>query len=332
MSKLIVIIGVTGSQGSAVANTFLKLPGWQVRGISRNPSSEASKALSAAGVEIIKGDLDDKASLIPAFEGAHTIFANTDFFIHFFGAIGSPDLASGRNPKVYGYDREVEQGLNIAEVAASPAVLKTLERFIYSSLSDASKWSRGKYKEVYHFDCKAEVIRVIREKYPNLAERMSTLQMGHYVENWKTFAALAPQKQDDGSFVMRRPTAAGLRWEFVVAEKDTGEFVKALVELPPGSDFLGVSEAMTMPKFIEIWGRIHGVKVGYEQVSYEEFFEGVPPAMREELGDSFKFIEEFGHCGGDPAVMRPEQLENKLQLTSMEEYIKNEDWSSALTA
>lgn len=63
-----------------------------------------------------------------------------------------------------------------------------------------------------------------------------------------------------------------------------------------------------MPKFIEIWGRIHGVKVGYEQVSYEEFFEGVPPAMREELGDSFKFIEEFGHCGGDPAVMRPEQV------------------------
>ncbi|KAG4427367.1 hypothetical protein IFR05_017150 [Cadophora sp. M221] len=332
MSKLIVVVGVTGSQGSAVAKTFLQLPGWRVRGISRAPSSPASQALSAAGVEIIQGNLSDKESLLPAFKGAHTIFANTDFFIHFFSAITSPDLASGRDPKIYGYEKEVEQGLNIAEVAASPAVMRTLVRFVYSSLCEARRWSGGKYKEVYHFDCKAEVLRGIREKYPELAGRMSTLQMGHYVENWKMFAALAPQRQEDGSFVMRRPTKAGLKWEFVVAERDTGEFVKALVGLPAGTDFLGVSECMTMLEFIDIWGRVQGVKVRYEQVSYEEFFGGVPTAMREELGDSFKFIEEFGHCGGDPAVMRPEELENKLQLTSMEDYIKNEDWSTVLKA
>ncbi|KAH7318968.1 putative hscarg dehydrogenase [Rhexocercosporidium sp. MPI-PUGE-AT-0058] len=326
MSKLIVVVGVTGIQGSSVAKTFLQLPGWRVRGISRNPSSAASQALSSLDVEIIKGDLDDKSSLIPAFADAHTIFANTDFFAHFFSAIGSPAIAAGRNPKIYGYEREVEQGLNIAEVAASPAVLKTLERFIYSSLSEARKWSGGKYKEVYHFDCKAEVLRGIRERYPLLAEKMSTLLMGHYVENWRTFRPLAPQRQEDGSFVMRRPTGKGVKWDFVVAGKDTGEFVRALVEMPVGKDLLGVSEAMTMPEFMDIWGKFHGVKIRYEQVSYEEFFEGIPTAMREELGDSFKYVEEFGICGGDPAVMRPEQLDQKLQLTKMEEYIKSEDW------
>lgn len=332
MSKLIVVIGVTGAQGSSVAKTFLNLPGWVVRGISRNPSSAASQALSTLGVEIVKGDLDDKASLLPAFEGAHTIFANTDFFTHFFSAIGSPEITSGRDPKIYGHDREIEQGLNIAEVAASPTVINTLERFIYSSLADATKWSGGKYKTVYHFDCKAEVIRVIWEKYPELAKRMSELQMGHYVSNWKTFPPMAPQKLQDRSYVMRRPTAADVQWPFVVTEQDTGEFVKALVDLPVGTVLSGFSETMTMPRFMEIWGKVHGVKVSYEQVSYDKFFEGTPPALKEEIGDSFKFIEEFSISGGDPEVLTPAQLDQKLNLTTVEEWIKSEDWSSVFGA
>lgn len=272
MSKLIVVIGVTGaqvipampsrsqrinsSQGSSVAKTFLNLPGWVVRGVSRNPSSTASQALSTLGVEIVKGDLDDKASLLPAFEGAHTIFANTDFFTHFFSAIGSPEITSGRDPKIYGHDREIEQGLNIAEVAASPTVINTLERFIYSSLADATKWSGGKYKTVYHFDCKAEVIRVIWEKYPELAKRMSELQMGHYVSNWKTFPPMAPQKLQDRTYVMRRPTAPDVQWPFVVTEQDTGEFVKALVDLPVGTVLSGFSEVCRWLPFYNIEIRI----------------------------------------------------------------------------
>ncbi|KAK0124130.1 hypothetical protein ONS95_009113 [Cadophora gregata] len=332
MSKLIVVVGVTGAQGSSVAKTFLQLPGWRVRGISRNPSSPASQALSTLGIEIIKGDLDDKASLLAAFQGATTIFANVDFFIHMFSAVQSPEIASGRDPKIYGHDREIEQSLNIAEVAASPAIIKTLERFIYSSLADATEWSGGKYTAVYHFDCKAEVIRVIREKYPELAGKMSQLRMGHYVENWRTFPPMGPQKLEDGRFVLRRPTAAGLQWPFVVAEKDTGEFVKALVDLPVGSILAGVSETMTMPEFIETWGRVHGKKAAYEQVPYDEFFQGVPVAMKEEIGDSFKFIEDFGISGGEPDILTPAQLEYKLKLTTVEKWIKNEDWSSVLGA
>ena len=53
---------------------------------------------------------------------------------------------------------------------------------------------------------------------------------------------MAPQKLDDGSYVMRRPTAADVQWPFVVTEQDTGEFVKALVELPVGTILSGFSE------------------------------------------------------------------------------------------
>lgn len=234
MSRLIVVVGVTGIQvgvlssvtfvlkdtdcvqGSSVANTFLGLSGWKVRGITRNQSSPAAQGLEAKGVEIVKGDLDDKHSLLSAFEGATAVFSNTDFFGHLFSALSSKDLPKGLTPNQYAFKREVEQGVNIAEAAASPTVLKTLERFVLSSLSNATKWSNGKYAHVYHNDAKAEIIEVIQTRFPELAAKMSTVQIGHYVTNWKQSPALTPQKHADGSFVIQRTFSPQFRMPFVV--------------------------------------------------------------------------------------------------------------------
>ncbi|KAH8891752.1 putative hscarg dehydrogenase [Thozetella sp. PMI_491] len=332
MSKTIVITGVTGVQGSSIAETFLQLPGWRVRGITRNPSSDAAKAQEAKGVEIFKGDFTDVQSLIPAFIGAHVIFSNTDFWVPFREAIFSGNLPAGRTPNQYGYDCEVTQGVNIAEAAASPEVIKTLERFIVSSLSEARKWSKGKYTEIYHNDCKGEMMKIIRERFPEVGARMSAVMIGHYVTNWKAFPSMAPQKQPDGSFLILRPISEKAVIPFIVTHRDTGAFVKALVDLPPGKELLGVSENMTFPEWIALWGKILGVKTGYKQVSRAEFFEGVPAPMAQELGDTYDFMEEFGFTGGDPDVLLPEQLDFKIPLTSMEEYIKSEDWSSVLNS
>jgi NmrA-like family len=201
--------------------------------------------LSVKRVEIVKGDLNDKASLISAFEGATMIFSNTDFFLHLKQAMVPGVPTPGRTPNEYAYDREIERGINVAEAAASPTVLKTLERFVLSSLSDARKWSGSKYTTVYYYDSKAEAIRVIRSRFPELAARMSTLQVGHYVANWKAFPSMAPQKQLDGSFLTLRPVGPNVQFPFVVTHQDTGAFVKALVDLPPGKDLLGVSQTMT---------------------------------------------------------------------------------------
>ena len=227
--------------------------------------------MATEGVELIKADLDDKHSLPPAFEDANVIFSNTDFFVPFQNAIGSKEITGGRTIYEYAYDTEVAQGSNIAEAASSPTVLKTLERFIYSSLSDASKWSGGKYKHIYHFDCKAETIRIIQSRFPAVAERMSLVQIGHYVTNWKNFPALAPQKQSHGSFVLARPSPPEITTPFVVAHQDTGPFVKALVDLPPGKHLWGVSEFMTFPEWAKTWGDTLGYKIEYKQILDEEF-------------------------------------------------------------
>ncbi|KAL2814510.1 putative hscarg dehydrogenase [Aspergillus cavernicola] len=331
MSKTIVIVGATGTQGSSIAHTFRRYPEWRVRGITRNPLSAASQSLSAKGVEMIKADIDDKQSLIPAFEGANVIFSNTDFFIHLQHALSTDPGREPQEINKYAYRREVEQGVNVAEVAASPSVLKTLDRFIYSSLPDPRKWSNGKYTTVWHCNSKADTIAAIQTRFPELADRMSTLQLGYFTSMWKVFPTMAPLKQADGSFKTIRQVSPSFTFPFVIPERDTGLFVKALVsDLPPKKCLQGVSEYLTWPEWMAIWGRVLGVEARFEQVSKEEMFAGLPGALRQDLEDGYDFIEEFGFTGGDPDVLRPEQLPSLLPLTSMEEYIKGEDWSSVL--
>ena len=55
--RAILITGVTGNQGGAVANA-LKGTGFHLRGLTRKPDSEPATALARHGVELVKGDLD----------------------------------------------------------------------------------------------------------------------------------------------------------------------------------------------------------------------------------------------------------------------------------
>lgn len=50
---------------------------FRVRGITREPSKLAMKALESKGVEIVKGDVLDEASVQHAIQGAHSIFLMT---------------------------------------------------------------------------------------------------------------------------------------------------------------------------------------------------------------------------------------------------------------
>ena len=78
--KLIVIIGVTGTQGGSVARLFAKEPRWKVRGITRDVSKPSNGSLRELGIELVQADLDDPGSLERAFEGANVVFSVTDFW------------------------------------------------------------------------------------------------------------------------------------------------------------------------------------------------------------------------------------------------------------
>lgn len=138
----------------------------------------------AQGIEIVKGDIDDVESLKAPFKGAHTIFGNTAFS-NAFASPTEADIAKlkpNQTLREWCYETEVQQGKNIADAVAT---VKTLELFIWSTLSQASKWSKGKYTGVYHFDSKAAVVDYINEKYPEVVKKMNLLQMGLFITNWK---------------------------------------------------------------------------------------------------------------------------------------------------
>lgn len=73
-SRTVLVAGVTGQQGGAVA-AHLLASGWRVRGLTRNPAAAAARTLAATGVDIVDGDLEDPASLDEALRGAHAVFS-----------------------------------------------------------------------------------------------------------------------------------------------------------------------------------------------------------------------------------------------------------------
>src|SRR5215510_9475674 len=61
----VLVIGATGRQGGATARA-LGRRGVKVRALVRNPEDARSRALTANGVELAVGDLDDVSSMVPA--------------------------------------------------------------------------------------------------------------------------------------------------------------------------------------------------------------------------------------------------------------------------
>jgi uncharacterized protein YbjT (DUF2867 family) len=74
--KIVTIFGATGNQGGAVARSLLRNPEFRVRAITRNPSSEHSKALRVLGAEVIRGDGFKPHDMEAAFKGSWGAFIN----------------------------------------------------------------------------------------------------------------------------------------------------------------------------------------------------------------------------------------------------------------
>jgi uncharacterized protein YbjT (DUF2867 family) len=131
--RIVLITGATGKQGGAVAR-HLAGKGFAIRAMTRNADSPAARALAASGAEVIKGDLDDTASLEAALKGAWGAFAV-------------------QNTWEAGVEREEEQGKRFATVARKVGV----QHFVYSSVGSAHRRTG-----IPHFDNKWRVEETIR--------------------------------------------------------------------------------------------------------------------------------------------------------------------------
>jgi hypothetical protein len=187
MVKLIVIVGITGNQGGSIAHTFLTDPQWRIRGLTRDLKSEASLTLSAQGVEMVQANLHNPDSLKEVFKDVNLVFSVTDFWKPFFDPSNQARAtALGKSIGQYAYELEVEQGKNIVDAVAREVDGLDDVGLIASTLCSARESSNGKYKELWHFDSKADVFPTyLQQRYPELAKKTSYLHTGYFFTSWQ---------------------------------------------------------------------------------------------------------------------------------------------------
>ena len=64
------------------------------RAITRDVNSEKARALARLGAEVVAGDVDDEASLLRGFTGAHGAYCVTFFWAHFSPAREKTEAAA----------------------------------------------------------------------------------------------------------------------------------------------------------------------------------------------------------------------------------------------
>ena len=275
---VIAVIGATGAQGGGLAQAILADPARQfaLRAITRKPGSAAAAALTAAGAEVVQGDLDDPATLARAFGGAQGVFAVTNFWEHF-----SPE-------------RELSQAGHIAAAAREAGV----GHVIWSTLEDTRRdvplddarmpTLMGRYK-VPHFDAKGEADALF-EGLP-----VTFLLTSFYWDNLVHFG-MGPQRGEDG--VLRFVLPMGDRKLPGIAAADIGAC--ALGVFRQGKPAIGrrvgiAGEHLSGAGMAAALTRALGEPVQHVAMSFEDYAAlGFPGA--DDLANMFHYKHDFNEA------------------------------------
>jgi hypothetical protein len=266
MSKIITIVGATGTQGGSVIRALVansvNTP-YSIRAITRNPQSEAAKALTNQGIEVIRADLSDVSSLTAAFTGTHAIFAVTNFFesLPTKGITGAMEI-------------ETKLGINLAKAAAAT---ESLEHYIWSTLPDSAKNSGGK-ATVPYYESKTRVNEYIHS-VPDLLRKTTFVWLGWYAGNMlNPIYHPSPILTIDGSksYVTFLNVDTETKVPLLGDENvNTGSFVKAILEQPaktlPGKTVAGVMEQRALADVVAAFARAKGIQARALRISREDY-------------------------------------------------------------
>ncbi|KAI8712129.1 NmrA domain-containing protein [Fusarium sp. LHS14.1] len=290
MSKILVVFGATGNQGSSVIRHVLENPDlsktYAVRAVTRNPSSSRAKDLASQGIEVVSGDPSDKASLDGVFRGAHTIFAMT----------------------TSNYDGEAHKEIQYGKDLVDVAIAQGVQYYIWSTLPSPKVISSGKYTKVTGFDDKFVVEEYIRIK---ISLKSAFYSPGSFMQNYATIMQPQPSPDKDGSYV--------------IAPGDTGKFVAAILAQPDkfqGKTFSGATKLYSMEEQASIISAATGKDVKYVEVPQEVYKSFLPPTAQDELLQMILYQQEFGYYGPQTEAEIAWSVENaRGNPTTFEEFL-----------
>jgi uncharacterized protein YbjT (DUF2867 family) len=218
MSKTILVTGATGQQGGATVEALLaSASGWKVIALSRKPQAAAARTLAARGVQVVRGDMTDRASLREAMKGVYGVY-------------------SVQANATAGVEGETRQGKLVADVAAECGVT----HLVYSSVGGAER-SSG----VPHFESKWAIEEHIRKR--GLAATI--LRPATFMDN------LAKGPMRTGMLSMMKTFVPDTKPLQLIAVRDIGAFAAMAFDRP--QQFVGeaielAGDTLTRPQIITI--------------------------------------------------------------------------------
>lgn len=239
-NRVILVTGATGKQGGAVAQELLAA-GHKIRALTRHPDGKAAGALAARGTEVVRGDLDDAASLERALNGVWGVF-------------------SVQNTWEAGVEKEEEQGKRLAEIARKAGV----QHFVYSSVGSAHR-STG----TPHFENKWRVEQKVRELgFPS----HTIIRPVFFMENWPS-PWFKPGIDQGKLMIALEPTTVLQQ----IAVADIGKYGRLAFERHEelnGKAIDIAGDQLTMPQTAELIGKATGREIEFVKLPIEEVRKG----------------------------------------------------------
>jgi len=233
MSKTILMTGATGQQGGATLHNLLG-KGYTLRALTRKPESEKARNLASAGVEIVKWDLDDAASVRAALQGAWGVYAV-------------------QNTWEAGVEGEEEQGKRLAQLAREAGV----QHYVYASVGSAHRQTG-----IPHFENKWRIEQTVRSLgFPSTV----ILRPVFFMEN-----LLTPWNLNGDKLVSTLNPGTTLQ---MIAVEDIGVFGAMAfthAETLNGRELDLAGDTVTMPEAASTLSRALGTPLTYLQIPVSE--------------------------------------------------------------
>jgi uncharacterized protein YbjT (DUF2867 family) len=263
--KTVLVIGATGRQGGAVIRHMLP-KGWKLRALTRKTDDSMAQSLTSPGIEVVRGDLEDPASLERAARGVYGVYSVQDFW-----AVGAK--------------REVQQGKNIADAANKAGV----EHFVYSSVGGAERNSG-----IDHWESKWEVENYIRKLgLPATMIRPAAFMENYYIDQVE-IGILKGKLMD--------PIRADKPYQ-TIASEDIGGFVALAFERP--KEFVGMEleiagSELTNPEAAQVFSRVLGKPVRFQKLPMPM----VRLVLGKEFYQMFRWFNQAGFKANIPELRR----------------------------
>ncbi len=253
-NKVILVTGAPGNQGGASLR-HLSEKGFSCRALTRDPAKPAARSALGQGVEVVKGDMEDPASLVRAIDGVYGLYG-----------VQTPDES--------GVETEIRQGVNLIDAAKRSRI----SHFVNSSVASADQRTG-----IPQFDSKFQ----IEERLRGTGMHFTIVRPVFFMENW-----FRMRQQIEGG-TMGLPLSPTTRLQMIAVD-DIGGIVATAFEHPgkwQGRVFEAAGDELSLAEIAQALSRASAKEIRYQQIPWDEF----ESQAGREVATIFRWYEDVGY-------------------------------------